>query len=412
MRLIGLVFVLFISVILFYFQGMNWMSSMEQQQQQQQRSSRTDNSSLAVPSLPIPVESPLPLAPTTPNDQNVPATPNNVDDATDINAALATPKNSDNKFFSSPSVSGANVHDNINKNRIQKHLGDSRTGSCDSGVGHIISLCSNSSRTNSINRRGGDTACTLAGSSESQSSFLSDQNVPVTPKNNEDDIMKSFSISPLMSLRELQLRSGGSTPGLPKQYMRKGGSSGYRCSPYMYHRGSAASPMTHFMNRSESPLSRSASGRSLSSSFSSSASLSYGKAANRSLVYDRPYSWPSKGSSAVYHQQQQQQHKKQLFPTSASKRHHRGMSASPSPIAFSRTSKDLMAPRSRVSPVSALSKSPFASSSGALYGGRAKSSMAWRSSTDAFRFDKERSVFKSHDNMGSSYNDFLPSPLK
>ena len=405
---------------------MNWVSNTEQQQQRSSGSStdqmniqqgnnissnsQADRCGLTVPKLNIvTTESSLSLAPATPSDQNVPVTPSSI--VVDDNAAtLATPKNSDTKFFSSPSVNVNVNSDNIGNKRNGKEPLSSRN---DSGR---MSLCSNKSNNNNRRNGGMTVGCStsVSSSSESQLLSLSDQNVPVTPKNSEDDIMKSFSISPLMSLRELQLRSGGSTPGLSKQYMRKGGSVGYRCSPYMYHRGGGASPMTNFLNRSESPLSRSASGRSLSSSFSSSSSLSYSKTANRSLVYDRPYSWPSKGSAAVYHQQQQRQHhKKQLFPTSTlERRHHRGMSASPSPIAFSRTSKDLMAPRSRVSPVSALSKSPYAPSSEALYGGRVKSSMAWRSSTDAFRFEKERSVFKSHDNIGSSYNDLLPSPLK
>ena len=331
--------------------SMNWMTSIgaggEQNQHrneqiQQGNGSNTDRDVAAVKVT----EPPLLLL----NDQDVPV----------------TPKNEDVKFFSSS-------HDNEPN---QQHR-------------YRQMQCNSKSSTKEEQGQ----------SSDSSVLSMSDQKVPVTPKN--DDIVNSFSISPLMSLRELQLRSGGSagTPCWSKQQMRKGGPDGYRCSPYMYR---GASSMAHFLNRSsaaqqQSPLSRSASGGSLSSSFSSS----YGKAANRSLVYDRPYSWPSKGSAAAYnrHQQHYQHHKKQLFPSSASACRHRRSSPSPSTHFHTSTmmlsrNKDFVGPRSRVSPV-ALSKSPYASVS-----------------SDAYFFDKERSVFKSLDNIGSSYNDFLPSPLK
>eukprot|EP00111_Clytia_hemisphaerica_P009670 TCONS_00028358-protein len=163
--------------------------------------------------------------------------------------------------------------------------------------------------------------------------------VPVTPKND----LKSFSISPVMNLRELHLRNGN-TPGAlsaNKKNVR---------SPYVYR----ASP---FLNRS---------GCSLQSPMSRASAQS-----NRSLIYDRSHSWPTKGYP---HQQR------------STNSRFSSLISPPSSYNMNR-SKDFI-PRSRVTPTHVTRSKSF----------------TWRST-------KDQSVFKTLD-IGSSYKDFLPSPLK
>ena len=197
-------------------------------------------------------------------------------------------------------------------------------------------------------------------------------------------------------------------------------------------------------------------------------------ASTRSSVYDRSHTWPSKRAllsspfsknsphQYYYQQQQERRQKKQLFPMTSSTmqdRHHRRTSSlmtSPPPgdgvdveddgsnnldtshnqqqhgfhhstlllqqqhqqqqndrTAMLRsginTNSKNFAPRSRVSPVV---RSPYGSGTG-----RSKL-FAWRSSSlsslssSSSGGTSERSVFKSLDNIESSYNDLLPSPLK
>ena len=125
--------------------------------------------------------------------------------------------------------------------------------------------------------------------------------VPVTPKNE----LKSFSISPLMNLKQLNLRSGG-TPW--SQQKKKGGVR----SPYVYR-------SNQYLNRSlNSPSPLTARGT---------------PSGNRSFAYERSHSWPSKSG---------------VYPSQRSLSAGRFSSLISPPSNFSTTTAAV--PRSRVSP--------------------------------------------------------------
>lgn len=160
--------------------------------------------------------------------------------------------------------------------------------------------------------------------------------IPMTPKNQ----LKSFSISPVMNLKQLNLRSGGT----PWSQKKCGGRS-----PYVYR-------STQYLNRSvtsPSPLTVRAT-----------------PSGNRSFVYERSHSWPSKCGA---------------YPLQRTLASARFSSLISPPSKFSAAAS--VVPRSRVSPQTKLN------------------AFAWKS------IKEDQSMFKSI-GVASSYNEFLPSPLK